>query len=120
METKDLVKYWEDSGLLTYIDNEEDKKVLAESLERASKDPVILYSQKYGEMAQHMLFPIIRRLMVKFGFRPIKNVRELYIDISECWEEFIRRDEVMDYDVEAVFCDWYTENEGDGFVEEIK
>ncbi len=119
-EIAEIVGRWEDSGLLTTVHEQQDKAVVALNLEAAARDLVIQYSNKYGGVAITMLFPIILRINKKYGFRPIRGVRQLYIDINEEWERYILLPETEELyrkkaDVEAEFCPWFVETRGDRY-----
>lgn len=118
--TEAVVKSWEESGLLRGIENEEHRTILAQNLEKASADLVIRYSDRYEGTCVTALFPVIRRIMIRWGFQSI-NVRELYADLHESWEMFIRRPDAAMIDergdLEAEFCTWFTEEKGREYVE---
>ncbi len=101
-ETKNVVAYWEESGLLNDVVDPNDKAVLASNLDRAANDLVIKYSSRYGGTAEVVLFPIICRINKKYGFKPIRAVRELYIDIYNEWEEFIQLESTAEFITEGI------------------
>jgi hypothetical protein len=110
---------WEHTGLLQGIDDEESRQILHDNLDAAYNDVVIFFSNSYGNTST-LLFPIIRRIMNKYGFKKIRGMRKLYTDLHEQWESFLMTEEAQRIhdekrSVEAEFIGQFIDRKGDKY-----
>lgn len=110
---------WEHTGLFQGIDDEDSRKMLNDNLDAAYNDVVICFSNSYGDTPT-LLLPIIKRIMNKYGFKKIRDMRKLYIDLYEQWETFLMTEEAQRIhdekrSVEAEFIEQFIDRKGDKY-----
>lgn len=113
----DAVKKWEESGLLSGVVLGEHRKILAMSLEemaRRLKTMTTCTQDEELDAVSTVIFPIVRRLVIKAQFVPITDFAGLVDKVQKEYKRFRLEfdDDIEKYsviDLEAEFCARFAE-----------
>ena len=116
IQKDDIVNKWEETGLLSEIDNYSDQLKLATYFENAAS--LVLQKPEEHGPNSWMFLPIIRRIFLKHGSQIDIDVDRIFDDIDSKFEEFKKMPDIEEakilkcFDLEAEFVAWYVENFG--------
>jgi hypothetical protein len=121
MEQIDNVTRWAESGLLNGVDDPQNAKDLADTLEMMARHLVAMSMWQVREEEQDIgadsiVFPIVRKIMSLNGYKRLRNYRDLFREVETQWRDFDRSKYENSIDAEAEFIDSFSENNKDKFI----
>lgn len=121
MEQIDNVTRWAESGLLNGVDDPQNAKDLADTLEMMARHLVAMSMWQVREEEQDIgadsiVFPIVRKIMSLNGYKRLRNYRDLFREVETQWRDFDRSKYENSIDAEAEFIDSFSENNKDKLI----
>ncbi len=115
----EMVKQWEDSGLLAATKDPKDKFILAQNLSTMSSEMHINHLLYCNEFVDVSVLPIVTRSALKYGYKllNLECIRKVYENIHEQWKSspFTKKLNHHETDLLKEFCTWYVDNHAKSF-----